>query len=400
MSLFNNDRADDQEPIKSETLADNMLPDGVYFNLNEKAYHALPRLSASGINNMLVSPATFWFESWLNADREDEDTIARVLGRAYHTAILESHRLDDLFVCDLDKKEYGGLVTDSAIKAALKEMGQPQTKAGENVIGRAHRLRACGYEGDIWHLDLEEWENEKGDRTPIPAQDWRDIQTDMQRLQGSPEIADLFTGGAAEVSILWTCPDSGSRMKARVDYLKPEMIVDLKTFQNASGKRLDQCVTDAFRYNRYYTQAALYWTAVELIRSGDLGVIGDATDEEMALLHGIRTNLRPMQSWYVFQEKGGVPNLVAYEIGLFNVHASAYINEAGIDDDAVIQRTRDAVTNRSALMMKAELEIRHAKSEFFKYSEVYGDGEPWQPVTPLRQINDEMFSGFWLDGGL
>ena len=89
------------------------LPDGIYFNLDERVYHALPRLSASGINNLLVSPATFWNESWLNPDKKDEDTPARILGRAYHTARLEPHKFDTQFVCELDKEDYAdGLTTD------------------------------------------------------------------------------------------------------------------------------------------------------------------------------------------------------------------------------------------------------------------------------------------------
>ena len=381
----------------SPAAKDSALADGVYFNLREKEYHALQRLSASGINNILVSPATFWHKSWLNAEREDEDTPDRLLGRAYHTARLEPHRLDELFVSELDKEDYAdGILTDTAVKAALKELGAPQSKAGERAIDRAHRLRSLGYEGKIWLLELEGWECKKGDRTPIPAQYWRDIQTDMRRLRGNPEIAELFSGGAAEVSILWTCRETGLKMKGRIDYIKPNMIVDLKTFQNSNGKRLDQAIADAFRYNRYYIQAALYWTAVELIRAGDLQSM-DGNEEQSILFDQIASNPSPLASWYVFQEKGGVPNLLAYEIGLLKVHESAYAGESGIDDETIRQRARDAVTNKTALMLKAEMEIRHAKGQFSTYSEVYGDGEPWQPVTPLRSLNDEMFSGYWLD---
>lgn len=378
---------------------ENDLADGVYFNLKEKEYHALPRLSASGICNLLVSPATFWFESWLNPERQDDDTPARVLGRAYHTGRLEPHRLDELFFPELNKEDYDGLLTDTAIKAELKELDQPQTKAGEGVLERAHRLRAAGYEGKIWHLDLEEWENEKGDRTPIPAHFWNDIETDMNRLRQSPEIVELLTGGAAEVSILWTCEESGIKMKARLDYLKPNMIVDLKTFQNSARKRLDQAIADAFRYNRYYIQAAVYWHAVELIRAGKIGIV-DATEDQAKLFEAIASNPRPLAVWYVFQEKGGVPNLVAYEIGMLNVHASADFYEVGIDDATVRQRVRDSLAHKSALMMKAQVEIRQAKADFATYSEVYSEGEPWLPVTPLRALDDQSFNGFWLEEGV
>ena len=59
MSLFENDRADDQEPIKNQTLEPKALADGIYFNTPEEKYHALPRLSASGIKNILTSLPTF-----------------------------------------------------------------------------------------------------------------------------------------------------------------------------------------------------------------------------------------------------------------------------------------------------------------------------------------------------
>ena len=50
-----------------------MLEDGIYFDLDEDQYHAEERLSASGICNMLVSPPTFWANSWLNPDKDELD---------------------------------------------------------------------------------------------------------------------------------------------------------------------------------------------------------------------------------------------------------------------------------------------------------------------------------------
>jgi len=384
--------------VEKIPAADNDLPDGVHFGLDEKIYHALPRLSASGITDLLVSPGTFWKNSWLDPDKCDDDTPARILGRAYHTARLEPHKLDAQFVCELDKGDFAdGLVTDSAVKAKLKELEQPQSKSGETMLDRCWRLRDAGYTGPIYQIALDEWEEEKGDRTPIPAKYWRDIQVDMDRMRNSPEIAKLFTDGAAEVSLLWTCKQTGIRMKARIDYLKEKLIADLKTFQNTSRKRLDQCVADAFRYNRYYIQAAVYWDAVDLIRTGDLKIIGEATDAERAIIHGIQTNLMPMESWYVFQEKEGVPNLIAYNIGLLNTHASADAAEIGIDDKERLLRVRNALTHPSGILMKARLEIHHAKSLMNTYSSVYEDGETWQTVNPLRRLDDSNFNGYWLE---
>ena len=59
MSLFDNDMI--ETPVEGVAVIDrDTTPDGVYFNMSEADYHALPRLSASGIKNILTSLPTFW----------------------------------------------------------------------------------------------------------------------------------------------------------------------------------------------------------------------------------------------------------------------------------------------------------------------------------------------------
>src|SRR5690606_73558 len=87
---------------------DEGIVDGIYFDLPADVYHAVPRLSSSGVQKLCVSPATFWRGSWLDPDRPDPDedaTKAQILGRAYHTARLEPHLFEQLYVRELDKAE-------------------------------------------------------------------------------------------------------------------------------------------------------------------------------------------------------------------------------------------------------------------------------------------------------
>jgi hypothetical protein len=369
--------------------------DGIYFDLPENTYHALPRLSSSGIANMMISPGTFWAKSWLNPDLESEDKSFQQIGRAYHCARFEPDRLRDRFVPELKKEDFpDALLTDAEIKNALKDAGQPQTKAGEGVLDRAHRLRDLGFGGIIWHLELEAWEKTRGDRVGIPAKVWAEIERDTVRLHQNPEIAALMTGGEAEVSILWTDAATGVQMKARLDYLKPASITDFKTFDNSRGKHVEQVLAEAVRFNRYYIQASTYWQAVELVRRGGLAVIGDATHAQRALVASIAQNPVPTEFWYVFQEKNGVPNLFAREFAIYHMHLSM---EIGAPEDKA-KDLRRKYGSETLIYRKGDAAIRYAQNMLKNMSEIYGDGEPWFPLNPIGRLSDEDFSLNWLEG--
>lgn len=378
------------------------MENGIYFDLPEQDYHKLERLSASGICNMLVSPANFWAESWLNPDRKDDDdtdTPARRLGRAYHTARFEPELLNQKFVCELDPSEMEGALTNgTAVGAALAELGETKKKSGETTLDQAKRLASLGYTGKILAIEQELWEEDRGDRTPIAPEYWKQLRRDMELIRSQPDIAKHMTGGFAEVSVLWTDERTGIDMKCRFDYLKPDSFTDLKTFDNPMRKNLEQCLANAFQYNRYYVQAFLYWHVTELIRAKKVDKPADVvwTTQQCDLIDAIQARKSSLPIWYVFQQKGGVPNLLARDIHIMRpVHSSHDHNDAGISretSEEVGEKTR----RLSSLGMKAEAEVLHAMNTFNWYSESYERGQPWTPINPTGVINDDSFSPYWL----
>lgn len=379
------------------------LPDGIHFDLDEATYHGLPRLSASGICKMLISPATFWAQSWLNPDRpEGAESAWRDIGRAYHCARFDPEKLAERFVRDLVKEDMpeGALLTDAEIKDALKELGEAQTKQGETVLMRAARLRlaqrAAGVDqSPVWHLERDIFEEENKDRVAITPKAWAEIEVDAKRLRQNPEIAEHLSGGIGEVSVLWTDEASGVKMKARIDYLKPASFSDFKTYDNTRGIQFDQIVPNAFRFNRYYVQAVLYWQAAELIRAGSVAIEGEATEAQRQLVEAIRANPRPMRVWYVFQEKNGIPNLFAREFCIFIPHLSL---EANASDDETAQRMADLYSDPTVIGRKGALHIQWAQRTFNQMREIYEDGTPWFPINAISRIEDSDFNANWLDG--
>lgn len=378
------------------------IVDGIYFGLPADVYHAVPRLSSSGIQKICVSPATFWRGSWFDPDRPDsdeEETIWQLLGRAYHTARLEPHLFESTYVRELEKSEApkGTLFTGVEMSAKLEEFG---LKKSGSVAEQAERLADAGFPANrLWPLIKLDWEAQRGGRTPLPAKHYDQMITDRDRISLNPQIAPLLSGGEAEVSIFWT-DEHGVKMKARIDYLTRDWWVDFKTFDNSRGKTLNQALVDAVRYNRYYIQAPVYREAIEAVRFNRLPIMEAQTDDQHALVAALAMKPGELRCWYVFQEKGGVPNLLAREFPFYAVPWTTIFNEQITDDEARRFAVREATKARTSLFIKGAAEALQAKQLFVLYSEVYRPGEPWFPIDAIGAFNDEDFHPYWLEGSL
>lgn len=374
------------------------IADGVYFDLPADVYHAVPRLSSSGIQKVDVSPATFWRGSWLDPDRPDEDedeTIWQVLGRAYHTARLEPHLFNQLYVRELDKADAlpGTLFTGTDMAAKLEDFGLKKTGKVEE---QAERLADAGFPANLlWPLVKRDWEDARGARTPIPAKHYDQMVTDGERISQNSQIGRLLTGGEAEVSVFWT-DEHGIQMKARIDYLTREWWADFKTFDNSRGKNLGQALADAVRYNRYYIQAAVYRDAVEAIRLGGLEVREATTEDQRALVAALRIRPGELRCWYIFQEKNGIPNLLAREFPFYAVPWTTIFNEQITDDEGRRKAVREATKQRTDIFTKGAGAVLRAKKLFVLYSEVYPAGTPWFPLDAVGTFSDDDFAPYWL----
>lgn len=406
---FAGDEPDTEEEGEAEAEAlPTEIEDGIYFRMPDTHYHAIHRYSTSGIQWTLISPATFWEQSWFNINKppkeEDEkETAARITGRAYHVARLEPHLFEQLYRRALNRKDFpkkGTVYTGDHIGTALAAMGETKKRSGESVLDQANRLAGCGYDGVIWPVLEAQFQEECRAASPrpivLPPKIWDDIVRDMERIRANPQIAEHLVGGQAEVSVFWT-DQRGIKMKCRFDYLKPTEWSDFKTFANSQGKHLMRCLSDAFQYNRYYIQMAVYRDAAELIRAGVLPVMGDATAEERELVELIASNPVELDCWYVFQEKAGIPNVMARRVKFWLVPVNVQYQHAGATQEG-INRVEEATRQMSRLFAKAVGEIDKAKGDFLNYQEIFPLGEPWFPINAVGDWDDEDFNNNWLEG--
>lgn len=402
-------RVDPAQREREIKAAAALIEDGIYFDLPEDVYHAVERASTSGLQKMCVSPADFWRESWLNPKPPtlDEEQLkrkekTRALGRAYHCARLEPAAFAERYYRKPAKLDYLGIfgVIWNGTQAgdALADYGETKKRSSESVVEQCERLEDCGYPHPIWPLIEARAAREARGKVGIDGIDWDSIATDMERLIGNKDIADLLSDGQPEVSIFWT-DRNGIKMKCRVDWLATGWWDDFKTFDNPYGKVLKQALNDALRFNRYHIQAVIYREGIEAIRVDGLQIKGEATDAQRALIAAIQIRPDELACWYIFQQKGGVPNLLAKRFPFFAVDALTEAElQIFIDDEGRREELRELRGRKTGLHIRAIQDIDQAKRDFMLYSQVYPAGVPWAPINARGAFDDFDFNRYWLEG--
>ncbi len=285
-----------------------VMPPGVYFGLPEDKYHAALALSASSIKHLRVSPLDYWARSALNPDREDEETDAKLIGKAYHKRIVEGREAFwRCYAAELDPGDYPGVArTNDDLKAVCAERGLKVGGTKADLIARlvAHDPALSGI---IWESLVSVHASEHQGKELLPRDLIHKIELAAAHIEKHPMLAKAFSGGQPEVSVFWVDRETGVPCKSRIDYLKATAIVDLKSFSNPLGKPIDVAVRHAIATNLYHVQAAMYWRAVrEAVAMIKLGLVfGDVPTEFLSALTSANEDDR--RFFFLFQATGVAP---------------------------------------------------------------------------------------------
>lgn len=192
---------------------------GIYDISNEE-YHAADAVSRSKLMLLEKSPAHLYYELFGKSDK-NKSTKAMNFGSAFHTLLLEPHLFEKEFfiIPHIDrrtkdgKEKYNALLSDNALKMPLTE------EEAEKLDGMIKSIQSS----NIACIMLEKCEAEK--------------------------------------SIFWTDEDTGIQFKCRPDAWSQDLIIDIKTTQDAS---YNSFVFSARKYG-YYLQAAMIYEACKKI---------------------------------------------------------------------------------------------------------------------------------------
>lgn len=347
----------------------------MFFGMDEATYHAIPRLSASGIKNLLVSPMDFWARSWMNPRRpeEEDDKEWKVYGRAYHKRILEGR---DAFYAAyapfLDEADYPNALTKQEhYKQACREMGLPVGGKNDELI---ERLLAAGCDKQLMPVIVAEHAKANAGKTFLKPDWFFQIELSAACIEFDESLAVRFQKGFPEVAILWTDEVTSKDgeilsvpMKCKVDYLKTREINDLKTFSNQMQRPFDRATFQEIASRKYHIQVATYYRGVEaaeeMVDRGMVNVLSGPAPKH-AWLDAFAKH--PKTFSFIFQQKGVAPVAGGYTM-----------------DDSRIVLT----------MGNARDQIREAQIEFVACMDHFGT-DPWIRSRGMRIAEDTDFPGY------
>lgn len=152
-------------------------------------YHADPAISASHLHAIAHNPHTY-FKKYLDPNRpKSEPTYAMKVGTFVHTAVLEPDEVH---------KRYSVCAT---------------RKGSTNY----NRLIDAGIE-------------------PVTQSQWDQAMSMADAVNAHSEAGWLLSEGKAEQSVWWDDDEFGLRCKCRPDWWNGDIVIDLKTTQDASPK--------------------------------------------------------------------------------------------------------------------------------------------------------------------
>lgn len=194
-------------------------------NMPETEYHAIKdRLSSTMIKKLLQSPAHL--KSYLSQPQRTTDSMSR--GSRIHSAILEPRSLKTRYAIEPTLEQHkGALVTGDQLRTRCKELELPVS--GKNA-DLAARILDKDPKAIIWDRVMEKFEAANKGKIAISAEELKQMEAITENVF-SRDAASEALQGEAEITVLWTDPETGVRCKCRIDKYncKTGILCDVKT---------------------------------------------------------------------------------------------------------------------------------------------------------------------------
>lgn len=177
-------------------------------------------VASAGVLRRITDQTPAHYRAWVDGTDED-DTPAKIFGRAYHDRVL----LPDLFAV-----RYVGEPVDAPARPtdAMRNAKNPSESSIERVA--------------FWNA----WDARNAGKIIMPAEHFALIEEMHAALMRDPDIAEIFSEGDSEVTLRWTDEATGLRCKARADRWnrRKKYMADLKTTLDASERGFGRSVVN------------------------------------------------------------------------------------------------------------------------------------------------------------
>lgn len=338
--------------------------EGLYFNMTDEDYHAIPCLSATGLKILKTNPSKFWWWSWMNPDRKETETEAKIIGKAFHKRILEGRNAfydayASEFSCDRDDL----IKTIDDIREALRAEKKKNPDVKISFKDKQDGMEKL-FDIDIAYRDRmfdelkRDYQEEHADKIFLSDYIVDRAELSAKVIDTHPFLKTAFIGGFPEVSCVWFDKELKTWFKCRYDYLKVSAINDLKTFSRMTGKEVERYLPDIIAKYSYNIQATHYLDSMAYSKrfAKEKKIFDYKGGDDWLSAFAAR---ECDQFHFIFQQKEEVPN--AYEVIYSRNHSM----------------------HESSQQM-----IKHAVDQFHLYVERFGD-LMWPEIKPAQVLTDD-----------
>jgi hypothetical protein len=176
--------------------------------VTDAEYAAIPAVNYSSLKHIAVSPENY---RW-HLEHPAEQTDSFAFGGAVHCAVLEPDKFDARY-------------------QIYDERRDPRTKA--------------------W----QEWQAAHPGVQTLKSHEMERVKRCSDKVLGDPEASNLLRGGRREEVLTWTDEQTGVPCKGRLDYIRPDLVLDLKTTSDVP--KFETFQRAIFKYG-YQVQLSLY----------------------------------------------------------------------------------------------------------------------------------------------
>lgn len=282
----------DEQPKEVTTKADTPYEEGIYFDMPEEEYFAIPYFSRSGAEKLLFSQEQYWADSPMNPDHKPmQATPAMELGKAIHCQLLEPERFSELYAKRPALSDFAHMVilrTSEEIKSFLASVGEKKTGKKDELIARAAEYLDPNTH-IIWDVLIGDFEADVakyGKRiiNEFDVETIEGIKTSFKRRARMPE---LLQNARSEIVIIWKDEITGIMCKCMIDAARPEAIGEVKSFSVKNfNSPIEVTMLKELNYrhynHQYYVYSMALQTVIEKINRGTAKVYGSVNPDWLA----------------------------------------------------------------------------------------------------------------------
>ena len=198
-------------------------------------YASIPGVNFSTLKEMSVSPKWYRWRLKNPAPRKR----AWLIGGGIHCLTLEPHRFSDRYV----------VMGADEIKALAPARN---TKEGRALIEEHPELASGAMTSDEYQAACVAAAHPG--KEAMSTRQYETCSNAADAIHGHRFARELLRGGLAEETVTWIDPETGIACKGRLDYLRPDLVIDLKSTSDPAPERFAK---DAVNYG-YSGQVAFY----------------------------------------------------------------------------------------------------------------------------------------------